>query len=71
MTELQKPVRRRLPLPIDRRAQVATIEPAGVTFRALRSRHQLPTVAWSAIYHLASQLAANERRAARKRRKSA
>lgn len=67
MTDLIKPLRRRLPVPIDRRLQVATIAAGGVTFRALHSRRPLPMVAWSAIYHLASELSAQEKRAARRR----
>jgi len=68
MTDLIKPLRRRLPVAIDRRQQVATIAAGGVTFRALRSRHPLPMVTWGAIYHLASELSAQEKREARRRR---
>ena len=61
MTILTKPVKRELPLPLDRRQWLIELAPFGINFRAKRSRRCYP-ITWDSIFNRCMAITAERER---------
>lgn len=69
MTLLTKPIKRELPITLDRREWIIELQPFGINFRAKRTRKAFP-ITWDSIFTKTMLIAAERERKERAERRN-